>query len=276
LSQSQKPDDKPLAWYQERYPYAGDWGKVFNQEMEFEWPEGYKRIDSSKLTPFQHWISFMPLWPYSKGVGSLKRGEVLSPDKISRVVRLPWRTSQLIDYVIPIQIAAEYLLWQKRPQALILAPAAGDTLSYSRWLTSMHTYGPRGDVHFTESTPRLDSKEEFNRYIDLCAHNFNYAALAKNSDSISGKNLEKELAPGDLLIGHNETGLKGKTVILLNVIVNKKKGKLYLVGLGCEFGCDLHIPLNGDNRRNPWLTLAQVKALLGEWPQSGFYRLKIE
>jgi hypothetical protein len=103
------------AWYAEHYPFMQGQGSVWTFESEFLWPEGFRRLDQKKLTGYQFWISNLPLWHYGQGVGSLARGTVLVPEKISRTLNLPWRTTKFYDCMIPLQLLAEYVLYLKKP-----------------------------------------------------------------------------------------------------------------------------------------------------------------
>lgn len=249
---------KPYAWYESRYPYMGKWGKVFTAETEFEWPLGYRRLDSTKLNSYQHWVSYMPLWHYDKGVSSLRRGTVYIADSISRAVRLPWRTSEFRDYFIPLQVIAEFSIWKGSTHELAIKPKLGDTVTYRRWLTRRPVYFADRGLVFESSEPRSESTEEFNRFLDLAAHNLDYRTLIENSDSIP----PDDALPGDYLVRLDSTGA-GRVVFILNVIQDKEGNRLYLPALGCEFPCDFYIPLLSDDRRSPWRTQSQLIDLAG-------------
>ncbi|RME18780.1 MAG: hypothetical protein D6800_15110, partial [Candidatus Zixiibacteriota bacterium] len=111
----EKPVSHPKEWYWQRYPFMNHWGRVFTFESEFDWPARYRRPDSADLSPFQFWVSHLPLWPKTRGVGSLRRGDVYMPKDISRVIDLPWRTQNFTDAAIPLQLYAEYLNWRGEP-----------------------------------------------------------------------------------------------------------------------------------------------------------------
>ncbi len=270
-----KPDSsqiRPYDWYRSRYLYMGDWGKAFTVESEFMWPAGATRPDSSTLTPFQFWVSHMPLWHYGRGASSVRKGAVYAPNQISRAVRFPWRSSELSDRAIPLQILAEFLLMQNRRTAFRPITKAGDTLDYARFLKSSFAYGPRENIVFQNASVRPDSIAEFNSFFNLCAVNSTYRSLTQNADSIP---LES-LMPGDLIVAQNESGTKGSAHVVL-VRLNRSNGESYfLIATGCEFACDFHIPLfNAGRREFPWLTLDQLSALGAEYPKRGAYRLRV-
>ena len=270
-----KPDSsqiRPYEWYRSRYLYMGDWGKAFTVESEFMWPAGATRPDSSSLTPFQFWVSHMPLWHYGRGVSSVRKGAVYAPSQISRAVRFPWRSSELTDRAIPLQILAEFLLMGNRRDQFRPITKASDTLDYGRFLKSSFSYGPRENIVFQNASSRSDTITEFNSFFNLCAVNTTYRSLTLNADSIP---LEA-IMPGDVIVAQNESGTSGTAHVVL-VRLNRPNGEsFFLIATGCEFACDFHVPLfNAGRREFPWLTLEQLTALGAEYPRRGAYRLRV-
>ena len=102
--------------------------------------------------------------------------------------------------------------------------------------------------------------------------NTSYQSLAENCDPI----VDREVAPGDLLIAYNERGSAGVAYVVMNMMVNDAREKLYVVATGCSEACDFHIPLFNDNRNYPWITVERIKALGSDMAYSGFFRLKIK
>lgn len=257
-------------WYADQYPFITYKGSAFTFESEFLWPSGYRRLDSTKLTPYQFWVSNFPLWHRDKGVASLARGMVLKAGEISRGVHLPWRTAKFYDCVIPLQMLAEYMLRQNRPFDLAYVPKRGDPITYGAFLKSEILYDSYGGIIMKPSTERAPNDSLFNVYMDLVATNTNYRSLELNCDPVS----DSAVLPGDLLIGRDSVGLQGKVYSILLVVANQAGDRRYIVGTGCSDGCDFYIPLLGDDRKFPWLTLSQLKDLVNQ-PVVGFFRPRV-
>jgi len=268
IEKEQQPP--PMQWHYDHYKFMQHWDRLFTMETEFETPEGFRRPDSSQLTPYQLWSSYLPMWPNYRGVGSLRKSVAFRPNEISRTMHLPWRTTKFTDRVIPIQLLAEYFNYLGINRELMVLPVAGDTMTYDRWLQSKVTYRMGMSVRFSPDEARHASDSEYNRFVDLCAQNTSYKSLAANCVTVA----EDEVAPGDMLITHDERGLKGKVYVVVGLVINRRKQRLYVVATGCDFGCDFHIPLIGEDRSRPWLTTEGIRALASDWPYSGFYRLK--
>lgn len=259
-------------WYKARYPYMGNWGKVFTIESEFLWPAGAVRPDSATLTPYQFWVSNMPLWHFGRGVSSIKQGAVYPPAEISRAISFPWRTQEFTDRAIPFQMVAEFLLASGHADQLRPIVRAGDTLDYRLFLKSSYSYGSRQNIIFSPAPPRRDTITEFNAFFNLIAVNTTYASLIRNADSIS----IDDLLPGDLIVAQDAEGTHGTVHIVLTRLNRPDGEKFFLLGTGCDFACDFHIPLfNGGRRDFPWLTPEQLTAIGQGFPRRGAYRLRL-
>ncbi len=257
-------------WYADQYPFITYKGSAFTFESEFLWPEGYRRLDSAKLSPYQFWVSNFPLWHRDKGVASLARGTVLKADQISRSVHLPWRSTKFYDCVIPLQMLAEYMVAHHREFDLAYLPKRGDPVRYEAFLKSQIVYDSYGGIVMQPAQKRVPTDSLFNLYFDLVATNTTYQSLEQNCDPVT----DSAILPGDLLIGRDSIGLQGKVYSILLVVANKAGDKRYIVGTGCADGCDFYIPLLGDDRKFPWLTLSQVRDLVNQ-PVVGFFRPRV-
>ncbi|MBU1651091.1 hypothetical protein KKA00_02630 [bacterium] len=264
--------ERDFDWYKERYPFMKLRGTLFTFETEFEWPRGFRRPDSTSLTAYQFWVSHFPLWHRDKDVTAYTRGKVFDAEEVSRVVHLPWRVARLTDCAVPVQLLAEYHWWRRTVSEWVFLPIRGDTLRYDDFLKSEVIYQPRKTVRLRAAEERTDSEDEFNRFVDLCAMNTDYQSLAAGGDSIS----MERLAPGDLFIARDEKGRRGQVWVVLCMLINDDGDRLYAVGTACPETCAFHIPLFNDNRKYPWLTAESISKLGGDFPQSGFFRPRID
>lgn len=266
-----KKTDKEKDKYFKQYPYLTPGDLVRTFESEFTWPEGFHRPKVDKLTPFQEWISHIPLWDDGKSVYSATTGTLLKREQISRSIRYPWRTGRFRDCIIPVQLLADFKFWAGKPQDLAFVTKMGDTVTYKKFLQSEISYDPYLRINFTPAEKREPSEKEFNGFFDLCAFNSDYASLEKQCDPINASNL----LPGDLYVGRDTVGRSGKVYVILLVAGNDRGEFRYIVGTGCDEPCDFYIPLFHDNRANPWLTPDELNALITGYPVVGFHRLKV-
>jgi len=268
---AEKKSERGIEWYIKQYPYFTPGDMLHTFESEFKWPEGFRRLDPDRLTPFQNWVSNMPVWDDGKAVYSATTGTILTREKVSRPVRFPWRTGHFRDCVIPLQLLADYYFWNGKPFDLAFITKTGDTLTYKEFLKSDISYDPYLRVRFTPSEKRKPSPEEFNKFFDLYAFNSNFASLARHCEPIA----DSALRPGDLYVGRDSLGLAGRMYVIMVVATDGRGDYRYVVGTGCGEPCDLYIPLFHGDRSNPWLTPVELKALITGFPTIGLYRLKM-
>ncbi len=271
ISFSQTDGQKTATEYAKQYPFISLKDTIFTFETEFSFPEGYSRIEQKKLTEFQSWISFIPIWHQYKAVGIWKGMKAFEKEEISRVVHIPWRGQNHTDVGFPLRLFAEYYRLLNKDFDFNVSPKKGEQMSYDKWLKSDFRLGPMGGVKFIESQQRDSSSVEFYKYLNMAMQHSDYKSLAQNCDSIS----IKELAPGDLIVAHDKKSKKGKAFFVLNVIENNNGNKLYALATGCVEACDFHIPLFNLDRNHPWVDSERINQLIEKYPESGFFRWKL-
>ncbi|MFQ5452748.1 MAG: DUF4846 domain-containing protein [Candidatus Zixiibacteriota bacterium] len=270
LAEKTEEFEKLLEWYHKQYSFISMKDTIFTFESEFDFPDGYHRVDSTKLSSYANWISHFPLWHRWKAVGSWNGTNKYEKNEISRAVHLPWKGSTFVDFTIPIRILGEYLHSQNMEYNLSIIPKKGETFTYEKWLNSKLSYAVGKRVIFKPSEKRDSSVYEFYRLINFCMQNTNYKSLAENCDPIP----ESNLAPGDMYIAHDSSGRKGQVLIILNMIVNENDERFYIIATGCEKACDFHIPLIKGDRDYPWMTIENIKEFKPNMTISGFFRFK--
>jgi len=271
LVAADKKSDQKIAWYLKQYPYLDTLGPINTFESEFKWPEGFHRLAPKQLTPYQTWISNIPMWDDGKSVYAINTGTVLKREAISRSIRYPWRTAQFRDCIIPLQLLADYKYWTNRPNDLAFVTKLGDTVTYKRWLQSEISYTPLFRIKYTPTEKREPSEKEFAGFFDLCAFNSDYASLEKQCDPIA----DSDFRPGDIYIGRDSVGRSGKVFVTLLVATNDKDAFRYVVGTGSTQPCDFYVPLFHEDRSNPWLTPEELKGLITGFPVIGFHRPRV-
>ncbi len=262
--------EKLLKWYQSTFSFIEMEDTVYTFESEYIFPEGFHRVDSVRLGQYAWWVSHFPLWHAWKPVGMWRGMRIYSAEEISRAVHLPWHGPTFSQDKIPYRILAEYLRQNQREFDLEILPKNGDPISYEKWLEGKPAISADGAVVFKPSEKRDTSAAEYYTMLQFCSKQSNYAALVRNCDSIDAK----DVLPGDLLVAHSETGKSGRVYVVLNMLENGDRLRLYAVATGCDQACDFYIPLVNEDRGNPWLSIEDVRALAGDLPYRGFFRFR--
>lgn len=270
-AETTKEFDELVKWYRTTYDFMTMEDSLYTFESEFIMPDSYQRPDPTQMSPFATWVSRFPLWHEWKAVGMWRGQKTFAPDEICRVIHLPWRGPTYTEDRIPFRILAEYLRQNGREFDFVIQPRAGEALSYENWLEGRPVFSAQGAVSLKPAAKRDTSAAEYFALLQLAAKYSDYKSLAANCVTVS----DNDLLPGDLLIGHDDSGMNGRVFVIMNMIVNDDGHRLYAVGTGCDQACDFHIPLVNSERDNPWLDLERVKALIEGQTVKGFYRFKL-
>ncbi len=257
--------------YKQNYEFVTMPDTIFTFESEFILPKGFHHADSSELNALQNYVANFPLRHRLMPVGSFKGSRIYENAKISRPVHLPYNGPAFTEWTEPIRILAEYLHDLNREFDLTVIPNTGDTMTYSKWLTHDIVFDGKGAIRFVSGALKDATLKEYYTFMRNCLENTSYRSLAFNCDSIDAEHI----MPGDLFAAHDSTGRVGVVFVVMHMLKNGKKEKLYAVATGCREACDFHIPLFNNDKNNPWLTAAQIAKLGRDYPCRGFLRLKI-
>jgi len=259
-----------VQWYQQHYVFATNKDSIYTFKSEFEQPEGYFLPDSSHQSAFQNWVANFPLWHRWRGIGNWKGRKVKEAEEITRGVHLTWRGRRFRDCAIPVRILGEFAHYEKTYGTFAVTVKPGVELSYNDWLKSKLVYDARSKPIFQPSEERPHSEKDFYSFLAKCMENSTYASLAMNCDSLA----VEDLLPGDLIIGHDSSGLTGETYVIMRTLVDRDGRKLFTVATGCADACDFHIPLLGNDRDKPYIDTDRLETLAADWPYRGYFRAR--
>jgi hypothetical protein len=268
----QKPSemDGIVGWYAKHYPFVTMTDSVFTFASEFTLPDGYRSLDSSRMTVFEQWVSNFPLWHEWKSVGAQTDGNLIGYDSISRVVHLPWGGLRNRDFTIPMRILAEWLFYHHRETSLSIFPTKGEPLKYVDFLGGDLLLNRLGEPFFKPGDTKAASPGEYYQFFATCVNYLSYKGLLRNCDSLT----KETLRPGDIFVAHDKKGRKGCAFVIMHVIENDAGQSMYAVATSCARSCDFHIPMLTEDRHQPWISRAKIAELGADFEHSGFFRVR--
>lgn len=261
---------KLLEDYKSQYKFYSIKDTMYRIQTEFELPDGFSYIELKNDSSFPYWVSNFPIWHQFKAVGHWKGNKVFEHDEVSRVIHLPWQGPTFKDVAIPIRILGEYEFQFNNRFDFQVMPKKGEMLTYQKWLNGKAAYNHRGEVLFKDDIVKEDTENEYYLYMLFCMQNINFESVAKSCDTVALNAVQA----GDMFIGYDKTGNKGKLLIIFRLISNESGDIMYLVANGCPEACDLYIPKINNDRDIPWITFEQLQKLTEEYDNSRFYRFK--
>lgn len=265
--------DEPIVkWYLRHYKFLTMTDSVYTFDSEFIKPDGFHSLPATELSPFQNWVANLPLWHKGKPAARRRGGWAYNREELARVVHLPFEVEYLTDISAPLHILAEYYRFQGWEFRLEIFGRGQQEYAYQGWLKGRLAFNSRSEMILKPAKERQANESEYIRFFSQVMGNANFFSLKRNCHPISAL----ELAPGDILIAHNERLVDGRVYIVLHVLENSDGERLFAVAKGCREACDFHIPNFNSDRTNPWITVERIEALAGDFPNSGFYRLNLD
>ena len=232
-------------------------------------PTGYKRM-TVENNSFGEWLRERKLRKDSNVYlynGSLKRNQTAQ----FAVLDIPIGhkdLQQCADAVL--RLRAEYFLDRNEPGSIIFNGSDGTRLSFQKWLGG-ERYRLNGNRLLTYQAARspADKRIQFEQYLEIL---FSYCGTYSLDKGTRPVHDFTDIQPGDVFV---KPGSPGHAMIIVDVAVNHKGEKVFLLAQGFMPAQDIHIVKNPmDQAFNPWyrVTLSPVIITPG-WT---FYRNQLK
>lgn len=231
-----------------------------NIHKRFQPPEKYHRMayDSNS---FAFYLRNLPLKPHGEEVhyydGRKKRNSWVAEAVIDISVGQK-DLQQCADAVI--RLRAEYLRRSGREEDIVFNFTNGSPASWSKWKDGYRSYVSGNELSWKRTAEPSETEKSFQQYLETV---FMYAG------SLS---LEKELIPAgleDIQAGYVfiRGGSPGHAVIVVDVVVDDRGKKLFMLAQSYMPAQDIHILANpNDEKISPWYRLSENEDLVTpEW-----------
>lgn len=230
-----------------------------NIQSRFKTPKGFDRI-AGKHTSFATYLQNLPL----KAHGSMVKyydGSIKYKDVYEAVVDMDIdnkNLQQCADAII--RLRAEYLYAQKAYDKISFNLTNGFRVDYTEWTKGNRVIVKGNKTYWQKSAPPSNTYKDFRNYLNFV---FTYAGTLSLSKSLYTKDI-KNMATGDVfIIG----GSPGHAVIIVDMAVNKKGEKVFLLAQSYMPAQEIQILKNPDNMQlSPWYSANISDELLTpEW-----------
>lgn len=160
-----------------------------------------------------------------------------------------------------MRLRAEYQFAMSKFEEISFTFTNGDVCAYSKWMQGFRPSVNNNKVSWNKSAEAGNSYKIFRQYMDMV---FNYAGTASLEKELK-KQVLNEIMPGDVFI---KGGHPGHAVIVMDVAINEKKEKFFLLAQSYMPAQEIHILKNPNNTSlSPWYSLKELNGKLNtpEW-----------
>jgi len=237
-----------LVFAENKYSWI-DNNEIKRRVIDIEAPKGFKRLKVKKGS-FADWLRHLPLKEKSAKVylhnGKLKfkqfvHHSVLDIDIGKRDLQ------QCADAVM--RLRAEYFYSKKHYKNISFKFTSGDKYSFNNWINGKYPVIKKKKLAWKMITKKSRSYKSFRKYMDMIFIYSGTFSLNRDSKKVKLKNLKI----GDFFI---KGGFPGHAVIVLDMLINDKGEKLYLVAQSYMPAQNIHILKNFNNEKlSPWYKL---------------------
>ncbi len=241
-----------------KYEFANTVGSSI--KTRFNTPKSYTRV-LAEPGSFADYLQNFPLKPHNSQVrlfnGELKYIQdihcaVLDIDVGNRDLQ------QCADAIM--RLRSEYLYQHQEYDKISFNFTNGFKANYSKWRNGYRIKVGRKRVTWLKTTTSINSYETFRHYLMMV---FNYAGTLSLEKELQSVSIE-QLQIGDIFI---QGGSPGHAIIVVDVAVNEKGEKVFMLAQSYMPAQDIHIIKNlNNNNLSPWYTTTNLEALITpEW-----------
>jgi len=238
-------------------------------------PEGYDRYPADKLTMFQLWLSNLPLMPKETPVLNWKGKKIAEADEHNRILDMKIESKYITDADIPVLFLMHFFRMQGKLDKFKIVLKKNFTVNYSDWLKGEYVDEKNRGLYFrNKGLSRVDSDEEFQKYVEFVVKYFDTKSLRMNVSHADSRVFQ----PSHMYIQfkENDPDSIGHTAVILDIAFAEYKPRKMLVAYGGNPAQSVVVPNIGKLGINGgWLTFEELREHLKEFGGGYIYRWKL-
>ncbi|NCX95442.1 MAG: hypothetical protein EBX41_03340 [Chitinophagia bacterium] len=239
--------------------YINPKGKLLSERVGV--PAGFTRI---KVEPnsFAQYLRNIPLKPHGTKVhyydGDIKEEKGI----YFGVIDMPIGTADLQQCAdVIMHLRADYLYRYNKKDKISFTFTNGFKFTYSKWASGYKASINKNKVSWVAAKFSDTSYASFLKYMDVVYTYCGTQSLSKEMDAV---NIDA-IMPGDILI---KGGAPGHTVLVMDVAINTKGKKVFLIAQGYMPAQEMQMLINPNNPQfSPWYEVNGLPEInTPEWP----------
>jgi len=233
--------------YAEPYPWLENHSDTNTIEKRIPPPDGFHRKEATEDS-FTHWLRQLQLKDANAIVYLYNGTEKNNQNAHYAVVDIDTGDKDLqqcADAIIRLQ--SEYLFSQNNTDAISYNFTSGDTADFRKWINGYRPVVSGNNVSWKNVNITDSSYTNFRDYLNII---FMYCGTySLNKELVSVEDIN-DIKTGDVFI---QGGFPGHAIIVIDVVEDNMKNKLFLLAQGFTPAQDIHILKNpNDPELSPW------------------------
>ncbi len=252
------------------YPFATSYDSTRTILMLCEKPEQTTRYPSHLMTPFQVWLTNLPLLPEGSPVTDWQ-GNVIKKVKTDGIIDYPITSKYQTDADILVMLALNFFSLDSTIYGFNVVLDRRDTVNYSKWLIRDYHGGQGESITYTErDTPKTDNRKEFEKYLDFVTRHFDEQTVMLNAAVVPHNHIK----PGNMYVQFSDDSLKvvSHVALVLDVVRNPGKQLSVLVAYGGNPAQSFVVPNIYGETDAKWFTVPELVEFMKQYGEGFFYR----
>ncbi len=255
----------------ELFPFATEFDSKRSLVVLCPTPQGFDRFPTSSMTPFQAWLTNLPLLPQGRSAVGWKGNKLTGNDwSKDGVIDIPVTSPDITDADILPLLALNFFVLDSTIYTFRIMLTEKDTLSYGRWLEGEYSGDIKSGFKYIRGERKTDTGEEFRRYLAFVTRHFDNKMLMKNAEPIT----HIRIRPGNMYIQFkpDDPDSVGHTTLILDVCRNVGSEIKVLAAMGGNPAQSLIVPRVWEAPEKKWFTIDELVAFLRPHGTGFFYR----
>jgi hypothetical protein len=256
------------------FPFAEDYNPERSLLQVVKTPQGYDRYPAKKMTPYQAWLSNLPLKPAGTPIISWDGDTLTPPDSFWGVLDIPITSPEITDADVPMLLLLTFFKLSGQIDKIKVRLKDGVLLTYDLWLSGTYYEDAVKPPVYVEGERRPDSDEEFQAFLDFVFRNVDNKILKNNLKNKDAR----VLRPSQLFLQFKDgdPDSAGHTAIILDVAQSPGKKQKLLVAYGGNPAQSIIIPRAWAGDESMWFTYEELREYLKEYGVGWYFRYKNE
>lgn len=252
------------------FPFSKNYDSTRTIIMQCEKPENLERYPSHLMTPFQVWLTNLPLMPQGTPVTDW-RGKIVRETDTDGIIDFPITSKYETDADILLLLALNFFSLDSTIYRFNIVLDKKDTINYSKWLERDYQGSPGQEISFTvRSKPKIDNRREFQNYVDFVTEHFGEQSIPLNTEVVPHNHLK----PGNMFVQFKDDSMKvvSHVALVLDVCRNPAKQMSVLVAYGGDPAHSLVVPNAFGEADAKWFSVGELVEFLKPYGEGFFYR----
>ncbi len=256
--------------YSDFFPFARHFDSSNTIILQCAKPDKLEQYPGQKMTPFQAWMTNLPLMPKNTPIKDWQ-GKIVAEAETDGIIDIPVDKPYVTDADLLVYLALNFFQFDSTIYRFNIVLTPKDTINYSHWLTRDYSGSKSGKISYKESGRKnVDNYQQFQQYLDFVLKHYDNNSVPLNSRVI----IHNEIKPGNYYVQFSDDSLKivSRVTVVLDVCYDRGRQPHILTAYGGNPAHSFVVPSAFGEPESKWLRVEDFVRGQEKYGRGFFYR----